>query len=61
MGNRETLADSLMAGSRLFVSISALVNDVFGMPKEAIKLGAADAVRPLGDIAAAILTHVTRA
>jgi two-component system chemotaxis response regulator CheB len=31
------------------------------MPKEAIKLGAADAVRPLGDIAAAILTHVTRA
>ena len=34
---------------------------VFGMPKEAIKLGAADAVRPLGDIAAAILTHVTRA
>lgn len=34
---------------------------VFGMPKEAIKLGAADVVRPLGDIAAAILTHVTRA
>ena len=34
---------------------------VFGMPKEAIQIGAADAVRPLGDIAAAMLTHVTRA
>ena len=34
---------------------------VFGMPKEAIKLGAADVVRPLDDIASAILTHVTRA
>lgn len=34
---------------------------VFGMPKEAIKLGAAEAVRPLNDIAAAILTHVARA
>ncbi|MBX3372042.1 MAG: chemotaxis response regulator protein-glutamate methylesterase [Nitrospira sp.] len=34
---------------------------VFGMPKEAIKLGAADIVRPLGDIASAILTQVTRA
>ena len=34
---------------------------VFGMPKEAIKLGAADIVRPLDDIASAILTQVTRA
>lgn len=34
---------------------------VFGMPKEAIKLGAADAVLPLGDIVAAIVTRVTRA
>ncbi|HQR13875.1 MAG TPA: chemotaxis response regulator protein-glutamate methylesterase [Nitrospira sp.] len=34
---------------------------VFGMPREAIKLGAADIVRPLDDIASAILTHVTRA
>lgn len=34
---------------------------VFGMPKEAIKLGAADVVCPLKDIAATVLTHVTRA
>jgi two-component system chemotaxis response regulator CheB len=34
---------------------------VFGMPKEAIKLGAADVVRPLKDIAATVLTRVTRA
>ena len=34
---------------------------VFGMPKEAIKLGAADVVRPLDNIAATILNHVTRA
>ncbi len=34
---------------------------VFGMPKEAIKLGAADVVRPLKDIAATVLSHVTRA
>ena len=34
---------------------------VFGMPKEAIKLGAAETVRPLNDIAAHILNHVTRA
>lgn len=34
---------------------------VFGMPKEAIKLGAAETVRPLNDIAATILNHVTRA
>lgn len=34
---------------------------VFGMPKEAIKLGAAEIVRPLNDIASTILNHVTRA
>ena len=34
---------------------------VFGMPKEAIKLGAAEIVRPLNEIATTILTHVTRA
>lgn len=33
---------------------------VFGMPKEAIKLGAVDKVLPLGDIPAAILAHVSR-
>jgi two-component system chemotaxis response regulator CheB len=33
---------------------------VFGMPKEAIKLGGVDQVVPLGDIAGAIYTHVTR-
>lgn len=33
---------------------------VFGMPKEAIKLGGVDKVLPLGDIAGAILTHVSR-
>lgn len=33
---------------------------VFGMPKEAIKLGAADKVQPLGDIPAAILAHLAR-
>ena len=32
---------------------------VFGMPKEAIKAGAVDKVLPLGDIAGAILTHVS--
>lgn len=31
---------------------------VFGMPKEAIKLGGVDKVLPLGDIASAILAHV---
>lgn len=31
---------------------------VFGMPKEAIKLGGVDKVLPLGDIAGAILSHV---
>ncbi len=34
---------------------------VFGMPKEAIKLGGVEVVRPLNDIAAAILSHVSRA
>jgi two-component system, chemotaxis family, protein-glutamate methylesterase/glutaminase len=33
---------------------------VFGMPKEAIKLGAADSVLPLGQIAEAICTAVAR-
>ncbi|TKB61187.1 MAG: chemotaxis response regulator protein-glutamate methylesterase [Nitrospira sp.] len=33
---------------------------VFGMPKEAIKAGAVDKVLPLGDIAGAILAHVSR-
>jgi two-component system chemotaxis response regulator CheB len=33
---------------------------VFGMPKEAIKLGGVDKVLSLGDIAGAILTHVSR-
>lgn len=33
---------------------------VFGMPKEAIKLGAADTVHALGDIPAAILAHLAR-
>lgn len=33
---------------------------VFGMPKEAIKLGAADKILPLNDIPAAILAHVSR-
>ncbi len=33
---------------------------VFGMPKEAIKLGAVEVVRPLDAIAATVLTHVTR-
>ncbi len=33
---------------------------VFGMPKEAIKLGGVDKVLPLGGIAEAILTHVSR-
>ena len=33
---------------------------VFGMPKEAIKLGGVDKILPLGDIAAAVLTHVSR-
>lgn len=33
---------------------------VFGMPKEAIKLGGVDKILPLGDIAGAVLTHVSR-
>lgn len=33
---------------------------VFGMPKEAIKLGGVDKIYPLADIPAAILTHVSR-
>jgi two-component system chemotaxis response regulator CheB len=33
---------------------------VFGMPKEAIKAGAVDKILPLGDIADAILAHVSR-
>lgn len=33
---------------------------VFGMPKEAIKLGGVDKIFPLGDIASAVLTHVSR-
>lgn len=33
---------------------------VFGMPKEAIKVGAVDKVLPLADIAAAVLAHVSR-
>jgi two-component system, chemotaxis family, protein-glutamate methylesterase/glutaminase len=33
---------------------------VFGMPKEAIKVGAVDKVLPLGDIAGATLAHVGR-
>ncbi|MBY0246624.1 MAG: chemotaxis response regulator protein-glutamate methylesterase [Nitrospiraceae bacterium] len=33
---------------------------VFGMPKEAIKLGGAERVLPLADIASAIYTHVNR-
>ncbi len=33
---------------------------VFGMPKEAIKLGGAERVLPLTDIASAIYTHVSR-
>lgn len=33
---------------------------VFGMPKEAIKLGGVDKVLPLGEIAGAILAHVAR-
>jgi two-component system chemotaxis response regulator CheB len=33
---------------------------VFGMPKEAIKAGAVDKILPLGDIASAIITHVSR-
>ncbi len=32
---------------------------VFGMPKEAIKLGCVDKILPLGDIAGAVLTHVS--
>ncbi len=33
---------------------------VFGMPKEAIKAGAVDKILPLGDIASAVLAHVSR-
>ncbi|MFO0729959.1 MAG: chemotaxis protein CheB [Nitrospiraceae bacterium] len=33
---------------------------VFGMPKEAIKLGAAEKILPLQDIPAAVLNHVSR-
>lgn len=33
---------------------------VFGMPKEAIKLGAADRILPLQEIPSAILSHVSR-
>jgi len=33
---------------------------VFGMPKEAIKLGGVDKILPLGDIASAVLAHVSR-
>lgn len=33
---------------------------VFGMPKEAIKLGGVDKIIPLGEIASAVLTHVSR-
>ncbi|MDH4152841.1 MAG: chemotaxis response regulator protein-glutamate methylesterase [Nitrospira sp.] len=33
---------------------------VFGMPKEAIKFGGVDKVLPLGEIAGAILSHVSR-
>ena len=33
---------------------------VFGMPKEAIKIGGVDKILPLGDIAGAVLTHVSR-
>jgi two-component system chemotaxis response regulator CheB len=32
---------------------------VYGMPKEAVKLGAVDTILPLADIAAAIVKHVT--
>ncbi|ULA63071.1 MAG: hypothetical protein LZF86_100069 [Nitrospira sp.] len=32
---------------------------VFGMPKEAIKLGGVDKIVPLGDIASAVLTYVS--
>ncbi|MCC6141022.1 MAG: chemotaxis response regulator protein-glutamate methylesterase [Nitrospira sp.] len=32
---------------------------VFGMPKEAIKLGGVDKILPLGDIASAVLTYVS--
>ena len=33
---------------------------VFGMPKEAIKLGGVDKILPLEDIPGAVLTHVSR-
>ncbi len=33
---------------------------VFGMPKEAIKLGGVDKILPLADIPGAVLTHVSR-
>jgi two-component system chemotaxis response regulator CheB len=33
---------------------------VFGMPKEAIKLGGVDKILPLADIPSAVLTHVSR-
>ena len=32
---------------------------VFGMPREAVKLGGVDKILPLGDIASAVLTHVS--
>lgn len=32
---------------------------VFGMPKEAIKLGAVDQVLPIGDIPSVIIAHVS--
>ncbi len=61
MVNRETLADSIMAGSRIFVSISGLLNDLFSMPQEAVKLSSADSDWPFKNIAAAILNHAYRA
>lgn len=33
---------------------------VFGMPEEAIKSGGVDKILPLGDIAGAVLAHVSR-
>lgn len=45
------------AGAFLTIAQKEATCVVFGMPNEAIKLGAADKVLPLQNIAAAVITH----
>ncbi len=52
------LARMRQAGAHTFAQDEASCI-VFGMPREAIALGAADEVRPLHEMAAAVLNHLT--